>query len=95
MTVMLGNDRERGFHQQGGLKELPDKRQLWELMGWWWRLETRDTKRDGVHGASMINDLHTTSIILQLHMPIVQKANHLCGYPKLSRPSVTPPPPQK
>ena len=38
--------------------------------------------------ASMIDDPHTTFIILQLHMPIVQKANHLCRYPKPSRPSV-------
>ena len=35
-----------------------------------------------MHGASMIDGLHTTLIILQLHMPIVQKANHLRGYPK-------------
>ena len=27
-----------------------------------------DTKGDGVHGASMIDGLHTTLIILQLHM---------------------------
>ena len=33
----------------------------------------------------MIDDLHTTLIMLQLHMPIVPKANHLCGYPKPSR----------
>ena len=30
----------------------------------------------------MIDSLQTTLIILQLHMPIVQKANHLRGYPK-------------
>ena len=36
----------------------------------------------------MIDNLHTTLIILQFHMPIVQKANHLCGYPKPSRPGV-------
>ena len=36
----------------------------------------------------MIDDLHTTLIILQLHMPIVQQTNHLRGYPKPSRPSV-------
>ena len=35
-----------------------------------------------------IDGLHTTLIILQLHMPIVQKANHLCGYPKPCRPGV-------
>ena len=29
----------------------------------------------------MIDDPHTTLIILQLHMSIMQKANHLCGYP--------------
>ena len=34
----------------------------------------------------MIDDLHTTLIIL--HMPIVQKANHLRGYLKPSRSSV-------
>ena len=33
----------------------------------------------------MIDDPHTTLIILQLHMPIVQKVNHLRGYPKPSR----------
>ena len=36
----------------------------------------------------MIDGLHTTLIILQLHMPIVQKANHIRGYPKPSRPAV-------
>ena len=36
----------------------------------------------------MIDGLQTTLIILQLHMPIMQKANHLRGYPKPSRPSV-------
>ena len=41
----------------------------------------------------MIDGLHTTLIILQLHMPIVQKANHVCGYPKPSRPSVEHPVP--
>ena len=38
--------------------------------------------------ASMIDDPHTALIILQLHMPIVQKANHICGHPKPRRPSV-------
>ena len=33
----------------------------------------------------MIDDPHTTLIMLQLHMPIVQKANHPRGYPKPSR----------
>ena len=35
----------------------------------------------------MIDDLHTTlhTIIHQLHMPIVQKANHLRRYSKPSR----------
>ena len=33
MRVMLGSDREQGFHQQGGLKELPEGHQLWQLMG--------------------------------------------------------------
>ena len=33
----------------------------------------------------MIDDPHTTLIMLQLHMPIMQKANHLCEYPKPSR----------
>ena len=33
----------------------------------------------------MIDDLHTTWIMLQLHMPIVQTVNHLRGYPKPSR----------
>ena len=32
----------------------------------------------------MIDDLHTTMIILQFDMPIVQKATQLCGYPKPS-----------
>ena len=41
----------------------------------------------------MIDGLHTTLIILQLHMPIVQKANHLRGYPKPSRPGVQHPVP--
>ena len=36
--------------------------------------------------ASMIDDPHTTLIIL--HMPIVQRANHLRRYPKPSRPDV-------
>ena len=36
----------------------------------------------------MIDDPHTTLIIFQLHMPIMQKANHLHGYPKPSRPCV-------
>ena len=86
MMVVLGSDRERGFHQQGGPKELPEGRQLRELMGM--VVETRDwtadTKGDVVHGASMIDDPHTTLIILQLHMAIVQKANHLRGYPRPS-----------
>ena len=33
----------------------------------------------------MIEDPHTTLIMLQLHMPILQKANHFRGYPKPSR----------
>ena len=41
----------------------------------------------------MIDDPHTTLIILQLHMPIVQKANHLSGYPKSSRSGVEHPVP--
>ena len=88
MMVVLRSDRERGFHQQGGQKELPEGRQLRKLMGM--VVETRDWgyPGDGIHGASMIDDLHTTLIILQLHMPIVQKANHLRGYPKPSRPCV-------
>ena len=36
----------------------------------------------------MIDNPHTTLIILQQNMPIVQKANHLRGYLKPSRPSV-------
>ena len=90
MTLVLGSDRERVFHQQGGPKELPEGRQLLELMV---VVETRDWGVHGVHGASVIDNLHTTLIILQLHMAIVQKANHLCGYPKLSRPGVAHPVP--
>ena len=41
----------------------------------------------------MIDGLHNTLITLQLHMPIVQKADHLCGYPKPSRPGVEHPVP--
>ena len=41
----------------------------------------------------MIDNPHTTMIILQFHMPIVQKASHLRGYPKPSRPSVEHPVP--
>ena len=51
-------------------------------------VETRDwgyQKGDGVHGALMIDDSLTTLIMLQPHMPIVQKANQLRGYPKPSR----------
>ena len=33
----------------------------------------------------MIDGPHTTLIMLQLHMPILQKANHLRRYPKPSR----------
>ena len=33
MIVMLGSVRERGFHQQGGPKELSEGRQLQELIG--------------------------------------------------------------
>ena len=40
MTVILGSDRERGFPQQGSPKELPEGRQLRELMGM--VVETRD-----------------------------------------------------
>ena len=80
MTVLLWSDRERGFHQQGGPKELSEGRQLRELMGMVG--DSRDTKGDGVHGASIIDSLHTTWIILQHHMPIVQKVNHLRGHPK-------------
>ena len=40
MTVVLGSDRKRGFNQQKGPKELPEGRQLWELMGM--VVETRD-----------------------------------------------------
>ena len=36
----------------------------------------------------MIDDMHTTLIIPQPHVPIVQNANHLRGYPKASRPGV-------
>ena len=84
MTVVLGSDREQGFHQQGGPKELPEVRRLRELKGM--VVETRDWgyEEDGGHGASMIDDLHTTLIILQLHMPIVQKANHLADSPVTS-----------
>ena len=62
MTVVSGSDREQGFHQQTGPKELPEGHQLEELMGM--VVETRDW----VHGASMIDDPHTTLTILQLHM---------------------------
>ena len=41
----------------------------------------------------MIDGLHSTLIILQLHMPIVQKANHLRGYPKPNRHGVEHPVP--
>ena len=41
----------------------------------------------------MIDDLRSTLIILQLHMRIVQKANHLHGYLKPSRPGVEHPVP--
>ena len=41
----------------------------------------------------MIDVPHTTLIILQFHMPILQKANHLRGYLKPSRPSVEHPVP--
>ena len=40
MVVVLGSDREWGFHQQGGPKELSEGRQLRELMGM--VVETRD-----------------------------------------------------
>ena len=40
MTIVLGSDREWGFHQQGGPKELPEGHQLQELMGM--VVETRD-----------------------------------------------------
>ena len=50
-------------------------------------------KEMGVHGASMIDGLHTPLIILQLHMPVVQKANHLRGYLKPNRPGVEHPVP--
>ena len=48
--------------------------------GWWSTLKTGDTKGDGVHGVSMIEDPHTTFIMLQLHRPIVQKDKHLRKY---------------
>ena len=37
-----------------------------------------------MHRASMIDNPGTISVILQLHMPVVQKANHLCRYLKPS-----------
>ena len=37
----------------------------------------------------MIDDLHTTLIMLQLHMPIVQKAKHLRGCSKPILNSIT------
>ena len=40
MTVVLGSTHEQGFHQQEGPKELPERRQLRELMGM--VVETRD-----------------------------------------------------
>ena len=82
MPVVSGSDRDRGFHQQGGPKELLERHQLRELMRM--VVETRDwnTKGDGIYGASMIDNMHTTLIILQLHMPIVQKSKDLRGYPK-------------
>ena len=88
MTVVLGSDHKRGFHQQGGPKELPEGCQLRELMGM--VVETRDWgyQRRWSPWASMIDDPHTTLIIPQLHMPIVQKANHtnhLRRYPKPRR----------
>ena len=84
MTVMSGSHHEQSFHQQGGPKEHLEGRSLWESMGL--VVETRDWGYQmRVHGASMINDPHTTMIILQLHMPIMQKANHLRRYPNPSR----------
>ena len=41
----------------------------------------------------MIDDQHTNMIILQFHMPIVQKTSHLRRYPKPSRPGVEHPVP--
>ena len=66
--------------------ELLNGHQLQVLMGM--VVEAMDTKRDRIHGASMIDGLRTTLIILQLHIPIVQKVNHLRGYPKPSRPGI-------
>ena len=40
VTVVLGSNRERGFHQQGGPKEVSEGHQLRELMGM--VVETRD-----------------------------------------------------
>ena len=40
MTIMLGSDRERGFHQQEGPKGILEGRQLRGLMGM--VVETRD-----------------------------------------------------
>ena len=74
-----------------GPKELLERRQLQELMGMvvktsHWAYQRRYQRR--VHGALMINDPHTTFIIHQLHMPIVQNVNHLRGYLKPNRPGV-------
>ena len=44
--------------------------------GWWWRLETGDTKGDG---ASMIDDPHTNLIILQFHIPISKRPTTFVG----------------
>ena len=48
MTVVLGSGREWGFHQQGGPKEIPEGRQLQELMGM-----VVETRGRGYHMESM------------------------------------------
>ena len=70
----VGKRPRTGLPSTRGPKELPevDCGNRWGLL---WRLGTRDTKGDGVHRASMIGP-HTPLIILQLHMPIMQKAKN-------------------
>ena len=36
----------------------------------------------------MVDYAHAISVILQLHMPIIQMRNHFCRYTKTGRPSV-------
>ena len=84
MTVVLGGNHERGFHQLGGPKELPKRRQLRELMGM--VVETRDWGYQGqvvalcghcVRNACTCRETHPRSPATYLLAQQIRKAHKI------------------